>query len=63
MSRPRRTRVAIAMVFTAAAGAYVAVRWGATTPFPTFVGACQRLKASGLQMSSKDWFCNPIPWT
>ena len=63
ISRPRRTRVAITMVFAVAAGAYVAVRGGASTPFPTFVGACQRLKASGLQMSPKDWFCNPIPWT
>jgi hypothetical protein len=32
-------------------------------PFPTFAGACERLKASGLPLSPRDWFCQPQPWT
>jgi hypothetical protein len=53
----------VGLVFAVAAGIYVAVRWGATTPEPTFFGACQRLRASGLPITSKDWFCRPAPWT
>lgn len=58
-----RSRTLTGLVFVAAAGAYVAVRYGATTPIPMFIGACQRLRGSGLAITSKDWFCNPVPWT
>jgi hypothetical protein len=39
------------------------VRVGSPLPFPTFAGACERLRASGLPMSPRDWFCQPQPWT
>lgn len=51
------------LVFLASAGVYLAVRLGAPSTLPTFYGACQRLRDSGLALTSKDWFCNPAPWT
>ncbi|MEA2579220.1 MAG: hypothetical protein QOE83_112 [Actinomycetota bacterium] len=62
-AHPWRNGLLVGLVFAVAAGIYVAVRWGATTPEPNFLGACQRLRASGLAITSKDWFCRPAPWT
>jgi len=59
----RRRRALVGLVFGASAAAYVGVRYGTTTPFPTFVGACQRLRESGLPITAKDWFCHAVPWT
>lgn len=59
---PRRALIGLA--FVVPAGVYIAVRFGAATPFAVaFTGACQRLQQSGLPITSKDWFCNPVPWT
>ena len=58
-----RRRALVGLVFVASSVAYVGVRYGATTPFPTFVGACQRLQESGLAITAKDWFCHAVPWT
>jgi hypothetical protein len=39
------------------------MRLDATLPIPTFVGACERLRASALPVTSRDWFCQASPWT
>lgn len=53
--------VIVAIVGLCAAAASVILRWHATLPFPQFVGACQRLRASGLAVTARDWFCQPTP--
>jgi hypothetical protein len=56
---PKAAIVAGVSVLSAAAAVWL--RRDVTLPFPTFVGACQRLRASGLAITGRDWFCRPIP--
>src|SRR2546426_4024693 len=51
----------VAIVAVCAMAASVVLRWHATLPFPQFAGACQRLRASGLAVTSRDWFCLQTP--
>lgn len=51
----------MAVALCAAAAAVVFLR-PMTLPYPTFVGACQRLLASGLPVTPRDWFCQPTPF-
>jgi hypothetical protein len=60
----RRSRVWLVVLACAGSAAvFVLLRLRADYPFPTFEGACERLRASGLPLTSRDWFCRPIPWT
>ena len=56
---PRRAIAAAVSLGCAAAA--VLIRRHAALPFPAFVGACQRLRASGLPVTSRDFFCLPTP--
>ena len=59
---PGLTRRAIAgLVVLVCAAVAVLARQHATMPYPQFVGACQRLRASGLPLTSRDVFCLPTP--
>ncbi len=53
---PRRTIAVVVALCAAAAAVFLRPL---TLPYPTFVGACQRLLASGLPVTSRDWFCQP----
>jgi hypothetical protein len=55
--RPRYAIVALSIVIPAAIG--IRLWLHATLPFPTFVGACERLRASRLPADPRDWFCQP----
>jgi hypothetical protein len=44
-------------------GVFVWLHKGVPLPYATFRGACERLRASGLPITERDWFCHPIPWT
>ena len=46
-----------------AVGIFVLLHKDVALPYATFRGACQRLRASGLPITEKDWFCHPIPWS
>ena len=46
-----------------AIGVFVLLHKDVPLPYATFRGACQRLRASGLPITDKDWFCHAIPWT
>jgi len=59
-------RMGIVLLFVASAvsaGLFVALHAGRTPPYPTFQGACERLRTSGLTITAQDWFCQPAPWT
>jgi hypothetical protein len=59
-----RMRVVLLVVVSAvSAGLFVALHAGLNPPLPTFQGACERLRASGLEITARDWFCQPAPWT
>ncbi len=61
---PGRRRALVGLAFAVALAVYVGVRHGSTSVWPaTFTGACQRLRDSGLTLTSKDWFCQQAPWT
>ncbi|MEA2550778.1 MAG: hypothetical protein QOE25_547, partial [Actinomycetota bacterium] len=46
----RQVGLVDAVVFLAAGGIYAGVRVGAPSTLPTFLGACQRLRESGLPL-------------
>jgi len=55
-----RKVLAVSLVTLSSAGLYGLVRVSAPSPWaPSFLGACARLKASGLPVTASDWFCNP----
>ncbi len=63
--RPIRPRKGILVAFVSLVSAvlFVLARAGTPLPFPTFQGACERLRSSGLPILPTDWFCRPAPWT
>jgi hypothetical protein len=54
---PRVRRVVFIVATVAAALAFVALRMDDPLPFSAFEGACERLRASGLPITERDWFC------
>jgi hypothetical protein len=62
--RPRWGPIVVAAVSALAVAAFVWMTRDTTLPYPSFAGACQRLRASGLEITSADWFCtSAIPST
>ncbi|MGZ4147414.1 MAG: hypothetical protein ACXVPL_06880, partial [Actinomycetota bacterium] len=60
----RRSRILIGVLACAgSAAAFVLLRLHTAYPSPTFQGACERLRASGIGLTERDWFCRPLPWT
>ena len=54
---------AAVMVSIGAAAGFVLMRAGLALPYPAFQGACERLRTSGLTVTTQDWFCQPVSWT
>jgi hypothetical protein len=46
-----------------AAAGFLMLRASADLPYPTFQGACERLRTSGVGVTPQDWFCQPVSWT
>jgi hypothetical protein len=62
--RRRRSGVFLVILASAVAiGVFILLHKDVPLPYATFRGACQRLRASGLPITDKDWFCHAIPWT
>jgi hypothetical protein len=65
--RPRLGRgslILLVVVATAvAAGVFVWLHKDVPLPYANFRGACDRLRASGLPITDRDWFCHAVPWT
>ncbi len=47
----------------AAAAGFLMLRASTDLPYPTFQGSCERLRTSGIGVTSQDWFCQPLSWT
>lgn len=65
--RPRLGRGSLILLVVVASavtiGVFVWLHKDVPLPYATFRGACERLRASGLPITERDWFCHPIPWT
>ena len=55
--RPRWGSAGVVLVSIVAVAGFVAMRASVELPYPTFHGACERLRASGLPLTPRDWFC------
>ena len=60
----RGARILLVVVASALTiGVFVWLHKDVPMPYATFRGACERLRASGLPITERDWFCHPVPWT
>jgi hypothetical protein len=66
-SRPalgRRSRAWLLVLACAASlSIFVLLRIHTAYALPSFGGACERLRSSGLAVTPRDWFCRSAPWT